>query len=135
MFYDRSGPRPISDLLHYNGVTLLRFIPVAPIYPETAASLAGVPTSVVDLDPRARIPYTVQYSIGVERQVTAKSTLSATYVGSRGIDLFRSIDANAPPTGSILRPNAGLGQQRQIQSDGYQKSNALELMRAVGIEV
>jgi hypothetical protein len=127
LFYDRSGPRPISDLLHYNGVTLLRFIPVAPVYPETPASLADVPTSVVDLDPRARIPYTVQYSIGVERQVTAKSTFSATYVGSRGIDLFRSIDANAPLTGSILRPNADLGQQRSIQSDGYQKSNALEL--------
>jgi hypothetical protein len=127
VFYDRSGPRPISDLLHYNGMTLLRFIPDAPIYPETPASLADVPTSVVDLDPRARIPYTVQYSIGVERQVTAKSTFSATYVGSRGIDLFRSIDANAPRTGSILRPNADLGQQRRIQSDGYQKSHALEL--------
>src|SRR3984893_2552353 len=127
VFYDRTGPRPISDLLHYNGVTLLRFIPVAPIYPETPVSLADVPTSVVDLDPRARIPYTVQFSIGVERQVTAKSTFSATYVGSRGIDLFRSIDANAPLTGSILRPNADLGQQRSIQSDGYQKSNAMEL--------
>jgi hypothetical protein len=127
VFYDRTGPRPISDLLHYNGVTLLRFIPVDPVYPETPASLAGVPTSVVVLDPRAHIPYTIQYSIGIERQVTPKSTLSATYVGSRGIDLFRSIDANAPPPGAILRRNPDVGQQRQIQSDGYQKSNALEL--------
>jgi len=127
VFYDRTGPRPISDLLHYNGINLLRFIPVNPIYPETPASLAGVPTSVVVLDPRTRIPYTIQYSIGIERQVTAKSTLSATYVGSRGIDLFRSIDANAPLPGTALRPNPDLGQERQIQSDGYQKSNALEL--------
>jgi Carboxypeptidase regulatory-like domain len=126
-FYDRTGPRPISDLLHYNGTTLLRFIPVNPVYPETPESLAGVPTSVVVLDPRQRIPYTIQYSIGIERQVTAKSTLSATYVGSRGIDLFRSIDANAPLPETILRPNSNLGQERQIQSDGYQKSNALEL--------
>src|SRR3984893_7829715 len=121
VFYDRSGPRPISDLLHYNGSTLLRLIPVEPIYPETPASLAEVPTSVVVLDPRAHIPYTIQYSIGVERQVTAKSTLSATYVGSRGIDLFRSIDANTPLPGTVLRPNTDLGQERQIQSDGYQK--------------
>jgi Carboxypeptidase regulatory-like domain len=127
LFYDRTGPRPISDLLHYNGVTLLRFIPTDPVYPETAASLAGVPTSVVVLDPRAHIPYTIQYSIGVERQVTAKSTFSATYVGSRGIDLFRSIDANSPLSGTILRPDTALGQERQIQSAGYQKSNALEL--------
>jgi hypothetical protein len=128
MFYDRTGPVPISDLLHLNGVNLLRFIPVNPIYPETPASLAGVPTSVVVLDPRTRIPYTLQYSIGVERQVTAKSTFSATYIGSRGIDLFRSIDGNAPLPGTITRPNAGVGQERQIQSDGYQKSNAMELM-------
>jgi Carboxypeptidase regulatory-like domain len=127
VFYDRTGPRPISDLLHYNGVTLRRLIPVEPIYPETPASLEGVPTSVVVLDPRSRIPYTIQYSIGVERQVTAKSTFSATYIGSRGIDLFRSIDANAPLPGTVVRPDGGLGQERQIQSDGYQKSNGLEL--------
>jgi hypothetical protein len=128
LFYDRTGPRPISDLLHYNGVTLLRFIPGDPVFPETPASLAGVPSSVVVLDPRARIPYTLQYSIGIERQVTSKSTFSATFVGSRGIDLFRSINANAPPPGAILRPTPDIGQQRQIQSDGYQKSNALELI-------
>lgn len=127
VFYDRTGPRPISDLLHYNGVTLRRLIPIEPIYPETPASLEGVPTSVVVLDPRSRIPYTIQYSIGVERQVTAKSTFSATYIGSRGVDLFRSIDANAPLPGTVLRPDGGLGQERQIQSDGYQKSNGLEV--------
>lgn len=127
VFYDRSGPRPISDLLHYNGMTLLRLIPVEPIYPETPESLSGVPSSVVVLDPRSRIPYTLQYSVGIERQITAKSTLSSTYVGSRGVDLFRSVDANAPLPGTVVRPNTGIGQERQIQSDGYQKSNALEV--------
>jgi hypothetical protein len=114
-------------LLHYNGTNLLRFIPVIPVFPETPASLIPVPSSVVVLDPRLRIPYTVQYSIGVERQVTAKSTFSATYVGTRGIDLFRSVDANAPLPGSVVRPNPALGQERQIQSEGRQKGNALEL--------
>jgi hypothetical protein len=66
--------------------------------------------------------------LGVERQLGPKSTLSATYVGSRGIDLFRSIDANAPlsPT-YTARPNPTIGQERSIHSQGYQKSNALEL--------
>jgi hypothetical protein len=128
VFYDRTGPRPIADLLHLNGINLLRFILENPTFPVTPGALAGVPTSVVVLDPQARIPYTLQYSAGIERQVTAKSTFSATYVGSRGIDLFRSIDANAPPPPDFLaRPNPNLGQERQIQSEGYQKSNALEL--------
>jgi hypothetical protein len=81
----------------------------------------------VTLDPYARIPYTLQYSIGVERQVTAKSTASAVYIGNRGIDVFRSIDANAPLDGSLIPPNPTLGQVRQIQSEGYLKGNALEL--------
>ncbi len=135
VFYDRTGPRPIGDLLHFNGVNLQRFIlsnpqnpPFVFSYPATPAQLAGAPTGLVVLDPRLRIPYTIQYSAGIERQVTAKSTFSATYIGSRGIDLFRSRDANAPaPPNFATRPNPNLGQERQIESEGYQKSNLLEL--------
>jgi hypothetical protein len=128
VFYDRTGPRPIADLLHFDGVSLLRFILENPSYPATPEELAAAPTSVVVLDPNARIPDTVQYSIGIERQVTAKSTFSATYVGSRGIDLFRSRDVNAPPPPDYLaRPDGNLGQERRIETEGYQKSNSVEL--------
>ena len=131
VFYDRSGPSPIGDLLHFNGVNLLRFIVDPPLvsYPINNAVLAQVPTSVVTLDSRARIPYALQYSIGVERQITAKSTASAVYIGNRGIDSFRSIDANAPVLigGNYVTPDPSLGQNRQIQSEGYLKGNALEL--------
>lgn len=127
LFYDRTGPRPIADLLHFNGVNLLRYIISNPSYPVTPAELGATPTSVVTLDPRLRIPYRLQYGFSIERQVTAKSTFSAGYVGSRGIDLFRSIDANAPLPPFTSRPDPSLGQNREIQSDGYQKSNALEL--------
>jgi hypothetical protein len=135
IFYDRSGPRAIADLLHFSGNPngLFRFI--LPLqtgafvpYPVTLADLQGVPTSIVQLDPRARIPSIFQYSFGIERQITAKSTLSATYVGSRGMDLYRSRDINAPPPPDYLaRPNAAFGQIRQMESEGYQKSNALEV--------
>jgi Carboxypeptidase regulatory-like domain len=131
IFFDRTGPSPIGDLLHFNGINLLRFIVGQPMatYPINPAVLAQVPTSVVTLDPRARIPYILQYSLGIERQVTAKSTLSATYVGSRGIDQFRSIDANAPlpPTFQLPRPDPYLGQNREMQSEGYLKANSLEV--------
>lgn len=133
VFYDRSGPRPIADLLHFNGVNLLRqFLPLetggAVPFPVTPADLIGVPTSLVVLDPNARIPYTVQYSAGIERQVTPKSTFSASYVGTRGIDLFRSRDINAPlPSNYLVRPDAAFGQIRQIESEGYLKGNAMEL--------
>lgn len=134
VFYDRSGARSIADLLHYNGTNLLRFIlPLQPDgfvpYPVLPGDLLGVPTSLVLLDPHTRIPYIVQFSAGIERQITAKSTLSATYVGTRGIDLFRSVDANAPLSPDYTaRPNPAFGQIRQVQSEGYQKGNSLELV-------
>jgi hypothetical protein len=128
MFFDRTGPSPISDLLHFNGVTLKRFLVDSPSYPITEPELAAVPTSVVVLDPRQKIPYILQYGVGVEQQLNAKSTLFANYVGARGMDMFRSIDANAPPPPNyVARPNANLGQERTLQSEGYQKSNVLEV--------
>ena len=134
VFYDRTGARAIADLLHYDGNSLQRFIlPLQPKgfvpYPVLPSDLAGVPTSLVVLSLRLQIPHIVQYSFGVERQITPKSTLSATYVGTRGIDLFRSIDTNAPPAPDyVARPNSNYGQIRQIQSTGYQKGNSLELI-------
>ena len=133
VFYDRSGNRAIADLLHYDGKTLLRQILTPPPgeflpFPVTPADLADVPTSLVQLDPRVRIPQIVQFSFGIERQITAKSTLSATYVGTRGIDLFVSRDVNAPLAPDYLaRPNLAFGQIRQIESEGYQKGNSLEV--------
>ena len=131
VFYDRTGPTPIGDLLHFNGVNLLRFIvdPPQVTYPITPAALAQTPFSIATLDPRAHIPYALQYSLGVERQVTSKTTFSAMYVGNRGIGSFRSLDANAPVLvgGNWVRPIANLGQVREMQSEGYLKGNALEL--------
>lgn len=127
-FFDRTGPSPIADLLHFDGVRLQRLILENPTYPVASSALANLPTGVVALDPRLRIPYVIQYGVGIEQQLTAKSSLSMNYVGSRGIDMFRSVDANAPqPPYYLARPNPNLGQVRQIQSEGYQKSNALEI--------
>lgn len=131
VFYDRTGPSPIGDLLHFNGENLLRFIVDPPFvsYPINPAVLSQIPTSVATLDPRTRIPYALQYSVGIEHQVTPKSTISAVYIGNRGIDVFRSIDANAPVlvSGNFVRPDSSLGQNREMQSEGYLKANALEL--------
>jgi hypothetical protein len=128
VFFDRTGPNPISDLLHFNGVQLRRYILESPTYPVTPPQIAAVPTSVVSLDPRVRIPYTLTYGIGIERQVTQRSSLAVNYSGAQGIDVFRSIDVNAPlPPSFASRPNPALGQNREMQSEGRLKSNSLEL--------
>src|SRR5581483_5715859 len=96
VFFDRTGPRPIADLLHFNELNLQRFIVENPTFPVDPNSLIAEPTSLVVLNPQAHIPYTIQCGVGVERQITSQSTFSVNWIGTRGIDLFRSIDANAP---------------------------------------
>jgi hypothetical protein len=127
-FFDRTGPAPISDLLHFNGVTLKKFIVDSPSYPITPPQLAAVPTGIVTLNPNQRIPYTIQYGIGIERQVNQSSSIFVNYVGTHGIDMFRSLDKNAPPPPNyVARPDSNLGQDRQMQSEGYLKSNSVEI--------
>jgi len=70
----------------------------------------------------------MQYSLGVERQLTKRTTLAVTYNGSRGIDLFPSRDTNAPlPPDYTAIPNPAIGIQRNIESSGRQDGNALEI--------
>lgn len=128
LFFDRSGPLPISDLLLFDGNHLQRRLVLHPSYPATGTEISGTPASLITLDPRTIIPHTLQFSFGVEQQVTRSSTVTVNYIGFRGMDLFRSIDANAPlPPTFATRPNTSLGQLRQIQSDGHSKSDAMEI--------
>ena len=126
VFYDRTGPNPIGLLLHFNGVTLRRYLIDNPVFGNP--DLVNNPTSVVTLAPHATIPYTVESSIGVERQLGKSSTISANWINLTSRHMFRSIDANAPPPPNYsARPDSALGQNQQFQSEGVQAGNALEL--------
>jgi hypothetical protein len=131
VFYDRTGPRPIQDLLQLNGVRLRQFVITNPGFPDPFANgqpLGAQPVSIVRLDPRVQIPYTVQYSVALERQLLKSSTLAVTYIGSRGIKRFRSRDLNAPlaPLFST-RPDPNVGVLRQIESSGRSMSESVEV--------
>ncbi len=70
----------------------------------------------------------MQFSFGVERQLAKKTTLTATYIGTRGVQQLRSRDANAPlPPMFGARPNAGVNVLRLIESAGRVAGNSLEV--------
>jgi len=124
-FYDRSGSGVIFDLLRYDGIHLHQFLITDPLFPDP---FAVGPTNVVRLEPGVRIPYTLQYSASVERQLGKATTLTVNYTGIRGVHLFRSRDINAPPPPFYLtRPNANLSVLRQIESAGDLESHSLEI--------
>jgi len=130
VFYDRSGPRPIQDILLFNGSRLRQYVLVNPAYPDplSRGSLAAQPVGITRLEPDINLPYLVQFSLGVERQLHKSSSLAITYFGSRGFDQFRSRDINAPlPPGYATRPDTSIGVLRQIESEGRRVSDSLEV--------
>ncbi len=92
IFYDRTGANPISDLLTYNGEILQSFQVTDPATLQQVLNHTWVPSAqpsnIVQLDPNIHEPYTIQYSIAVERQVSKRTTIVITYNGTRGVGLF-----------------------------------------------
>lgn len=131
VFYDRSGAQAIADLTRFNGVILRSFTLLDPGYPAPYlpdTNLATLPTNLVQLSSRAHLPYVNNFSAGAERQLVKGLTIAVTYRGTIGVDMFRSRDVNAPlPPFYGARPNPGLGVVRQIESEGRQIGNALDL--------
>jgi outer membrane receptor protein involved in Fe transport len=128
MFYDRTGPGPIFDLLRYDGQRLFKSIVIDPSYPYLPTPGVPQPPSLVRLDPTVKIPVTIQYGAGVETQVAKSATLTVNYVRLRGINLFRSRDINAPlPPFYLARPDPDYSQIRQIESSADLESHSLEV--------
>jgi hypothetical protein len=131
IFYDRTGPGPIQDVLKYDGSHFLRYVITDPGYPNPllpGQSLSTQPPSVVQFQPEVNIPSTLQFSVGVERQLRPKTTLALNLIGSRGYDQFRSRDINAPlPPAYVERPDPSRGIVRQIESAGTMRTASLQL--------
>lgn len=124
IFFDRTGPQPIFDLIRYDGYRLLQYVITNPVYPDLNA--VG-PTSVVRLDPAVKLPYLVQFGAGIERQIANSTTLTLSYFGTRGVNLFRSRDVNAPPPpGYLARPDPLSSVWRQIESSADMIAHSLE---------
>ncbi len=131
IFYDRTGPLPIFDLLRYDGERLQRFLITNPAYPDpfVNANAAGQATSVVRLDRSVRIPYTFQQSVSMEQQLHRGTTLTISYFRTSG-RLFRSRDINAPlplPPLYAARPDPSLNVLRQIETSATQITHSLEI--------
>ena len=133
VFYDKTGPVPTADMLHFQPGGLQRVVLTNPGYPDPYVLPGGVPVpvpppSTVQFAPDIRVPFTVQYSLGFEQQLQKTTTVAVTYIGSQGYDLFRSRDINAPTAPFYLaRPNPAYGAIREIESAGRQKSDSVQV--------
>lgn len=131
IFYQPVPFNAIADMLRFGAGGLQQILLTNPGYPDPFAFGAlpeALPSNLVRFEPGLRLPYTAQYSIGIERKLLQSTTVTATYVGNRGLHLFRSRDINAPlPPVFKERPDAFIGTLRQIESSGRLRSNSLKL--------
>ena len=130
LFYDRSGPNPIQDIIKYDGGHISRYTITDPGYPVPVPAgqpLSAQPSGLVLFAPGIVIPASFQYSVNLEQQLRKGTSASLTYTGTRGIDLFRSRDINAPPPPLYLsRPDARYSVIREIESAGMSRSHSLQ---------
>lgn len=130
-FYDRTGSGPIGERLRFDGQRL-RLIAISnPAYPDPLSdggAFSRLPSSIVRFAPDLRSPYTLQFSLGIERQLNRSLTATANYINTRGIKLFRSRNVNAPLPPSLQPPDPTIGVLRQVESSAHSQSHALELM-------
>jgi hypothetical protein len=135
VFYDRTGGDFPATVKLHDGVQLHAIQLQNPQGPTpTGAAFYAIPTNIASFASNIRSPYTIQSSIGIERQLHKTITVTATYRNSVQIKSFRSRDANAPilpPNPSLTadypRPNLNFGQIQQIESGGRQLVNAMDL--------
>ena len=131
IFYDRTGIGPIADRLRFDGQRLREVSISNPGYPDPLSSggtLATQPSSIVRFAPDIREPYTLQFGLGIERQLNKSLTATANYINTRGINLYRSRDINAPLSPFLQRPDPTIGILRQVESTAHSQAHALELM-------
>ncbi len=75
----------------------------APIFPNVLSSPAGALAanrSITFAAPNMTNPYSEQWSAGIERALTSKSSLTVSYIGNRGKRLYTVRDINIGPLSS-----------------------------------
>jgi hypothetical protein len=108
----------------------------------TTAATAPFDT-ITAVDPNLRLPYTMNFSLGVQRELPLGLFAEATYVGNLGRRLLRSPNINQVPLSLLydnsrlptnqrlaenaLRPYKGYSSIRQYMSDANSNYNALQL--------
>jgi hypothetical protein len=132
LFNDRLSESVMADVLRSREGRTFKYVLLDPGYPDPIApgsSLQDEPTSLVELQPGLVIPHSVQFSVGIDRQLWKSTTLSVNYIESHGFHLMRSRDINAPPPPLYAaRPDPTHGVIRQIESTASQESRSLQVV-------
>jgi Carboxypeptidase regulatory-like domain len=134
VFYDRFGESQVLQARRYDGVTLQQYVVSDPAVLDeitfdsqgavaslpSAAELAAfsLPQTTWQIAPDLRAPYTIQSSLGIERQLPGNFTFSATLLAAQGRRQLRSRNLNAPLPDGTYPLGTAAGNVYQMESTG-----------------
>jgi hypothetical protein len=141
MFYDRLQADSVLNAYRYNGVNQLNYILANPtIYDSSFAGtlpLSDLTASTTQqryvIDSHIRAPRLMQTVLTVERQLFSRTTVSVSYMNSRGTHQLRTVDINAPLPGMYasglgdagIRPYGNVGDIYLYESSGIFKQTQI----------
>lgn len=141
VYYDRIPLRATSNALQRDGtkykVAQFSFGQTgAPVFPSVATAFpAGFLPSITTIDPDIDNAYTQQASLQIERELTARTSLSVGYLHTRGLHLILSRNVNVPTltaaqaaaqgVPNLGRPNPSFANMSRYESSGDSYYNGL----------
>jgi carboxypeptidase family protein len=125
IFYDRRSWTMGQRTLLFDGNHVRSVVIENPTLPLSPAALLAAAPSTFTIAPNLVAPYQIQGSVGLDKQIGKKNSLSFEYTTLRGLKLFRMRDINAPLPSSGARPNPAFVKIDQFESSGSSRANSL----------
>src|SRR5262249_19141939 len=137
IFYSRLSDNLYQNVLRYDGVTQQSFIIRNPSWPDAFTDATAVePARTIKrvLDPTLRVPYTLNFTASVERQLPKGFVSSVTYTYAKGAHQFRSrnINAPSPESGERLDPTQGNIYQLESSAKSLYQGLTFSVQRRMG---
>jgi hypothetical protein len=134
LFYDRFTQDLVLNTDRLNGVTQQQYVVSSPAcfpsVPSCLSSLTQQTQTIYQISPNLHSPYITQTAFSLERQVTKIANVAVSYLNSRGVHQFLSLNVNAPLPGTPFSlpsntPFPDQGPIYQYSSDGVFRQNQL----------
>ena len=124
VFYDWFDSNLYEQTLRVDGTHQVDLVVTNPGFPVADGQGVALPPSVIRSASLTQ-PLVRQASAGIERPITPWMGLRADYMWTRGSQVLRSVNVNAPSGG--VRPNPSVGNVTEMQSTGGRAGDRLSL--------
>lgn len=126
LFYDWYEAQTHEQTVRVDGVRQIDEVILNPTYPVTATSGGTrLPASRIQAAASLTQPIVHQASIGFDKNLKEWMGVRADYMWTRGYNMLRSVNVNAPVDG--VRPDPAVGNVSEIASTGRRASDRLSV--------